>query len=286
MKTLNRLVLLSALCYSTASVSAQIVLQWDSSPWNPSSPAGPFDYSVTVSGGTHTGSVWPDRYHGTITSATGIDPASIGTGTGIPEGLFTYCYELTQYFYPSESVTYDVVPGATGINPYTLQFIGAVNSQLGTGIYGWLNPTNANMAAAVQLGIWETLYDVGNPFDLSSGVNHGNFYLSNIASLGSDPGSVGYYLGLFSGAMSGSSAVPASSVVLLSNTSDPNQNGAGAQDQITAVRVPARQTVPEPGTLLLAGLGIAMAIGRKRGMQRAIEAGPPGSSGSNRFRFR
>jgi len=248
-------------------------LHWDPTPWNPNPPAGPFGFSVTTGGHTSTGSVDPDRYHGTITAATGVDPASIGDGAAsLPEGLFTYCYELTQYFYANESVVYDVLPasGSPGVNAYTLDFLGAVNAYLGGGQFAWLNPTNANMAAAIQLGIWETLYDVGNAFDIANDANRGNFYLTS-GSLGTGNYSVGGYLNAFASTMATTTDLPAEFVVRLSNTDDPNQGGAGAQDQITGIRPPLQQRngVPEPGSLALLALGaFAARISRARARDR------------------
>ena len=264
MKALKPGLLVAALCCSTFATAGTITLHWDATPWNPNPPAGPFGFSVTTGGHTSTGSVDPDRYHGTITAASGVDPASIGDGAAsLPEGLFTYCYELTQYFYGDETVVYDVLPasGSPGVNASTLDFLGAVNAYLGGGQFAWLNPTNANVAAAIQLGIWETLYDEGQPFDVTSG----NFQLTS--GIGTAPGTVGGYLNAFASTMGTTTDLSGDFVVRLSNTSDPHQGGAGAQDQITGIHPPSfhRNDVPEPGSLALLALGgVAARISRAR----------------------
>ena len=261
----------AALCCSTFAVAGSITLQWDATPWNPNPAAGPFGYSVTTGGSTYTGSVAPDRYHGTITAVNGVDPSTIGQGLpSVPEGLFTFCYELTQYFYTGETVVYEVVPATTpgSVTAYTLDFLGAVNAYLGGGATAWLTPSSpamtANLAAAIQLGIWETLYDVGNPFDIANDANRGNFYLTS-GQLGTGAGSIGGYLTTITGMMAATADLSPNAVARLSNTSDPRQNGQGAQDQITAVFPTSRLTVPEPGTLaLLAITGfVALAVRRR-----------------------
>lgn len=263
----------AGLCCSTFVAAGTITMHWDSTPWNPNPPAGPFGYSVTTGGHTYTGSVSPDRYHGTITAASGVDPASIGdAASSLPEGLFTYCYELTQYFYAGETVVYDVLPASGNVTAYTLDFLGAVNAYMNLNVdptlgqFGWLHPTSAAIAAAIQLGIWETEYDVGHPFDLANDGNRGNFYLTS-GSLGSGAGSVGGYLAAFTSTMGLTTDLAPDFVVRLSNTNDPLQQGAGAQDQITGIHPPTsqRNDVPEPGTLALIALSaVAVRLTRER----------------------
>lgn len=218
----------------------QITLHWASNPYAATPIAGP--YSLSLHGSSL--SVSPDEYYGFVTAAIGIDPTSIGDQTGLNEKLLTYCYELTQYFSGGQYVDYTIAYG-TDITADTLDWLGAVNSVVGGGNYGWLHPTNGYMAAAIQLGIWETLYDTGSAFNLSSG------YFSVSSSLGSGAGTVGDYVDQFVNAMPGSASLGSQYIIRLEN--------ASAQDQITGRFVPGNQTnrVPEPGSLALLGIGMA-----------------------------
>jgi len=262
MKTATRIVLAAALCYSTVAAADQITLHWASPPFAPlpGSLAGPYNFTVKPNGGSaQSGSVNPDEYHGTVTAASPLSLADgIGDKSGIPEDLLTYCYELTQYFSGGQNVNYQIIYGnaAGGVTNDTLDWLGAVNSVLNQSEfnYGWLHPTNANMAAAIQLGIWETRYDAGafgnlnNLFDTTS-----NFYLTGNQNtlLGTGSGSVHDYLVSFITAVPTHGSLDQQYALRLTND--------GAQDQITGRYVPTsqRNDVPEPGSLALLGIGMA-----------------------------
>lgn len=110
--------------------------------------------------------------------------------------VYMYCVDLYQSISSGWNVNYDVhTLSDTGPNTLTtaqhpterdfdrtLDFLGALNYTLADSyghlgfedsVYNWLNPTANWMSGAIQLGIWESLYeDVGNStpaWDIASG---------------------------------------------------------------------------------------------------------------------
>ena len=256
-------VLVPALCNA-----ASLDLRWDSSPQNPAGPTDSINFIVTPPGlGTSSGSTSPDRLHGVAGNLVDLTFADLVDGTD--GSLYTYCYELTQYFSGGDTVRY-VLNGA-GVTAATLDFLGAVNSVLGNGInpYAWLYPIGprvlgpnsipaVNIAAAIQVGLWETRYD--SSWDLSAGV----FSASGIDA------PTWNALTAFHDAMGTTDSLDSAYVVRLENPE--------RQDQITARRATSPQQVPEPGSLALLGLAATLALlaRRQRGCSgaRAIKENP------------
>lgn len=160
--------------------------------------------------------------------------------------LFTYCYDLFEYIYQGQTVTYTV--NFTGPTARTLDYLGAVNYVLNGNTntwsdpYAWLHPANAVVAVAVQAGIWESLYDTSG-WDLASG---------NLRVTGLDAATSGEWA-LFQAAVQnpGVNDLPASMAMTIT--------GPGVQDQIIGRNRPSRQQLPEPGSLVLVGVALAMA---------------------------
>src|SRR3954462_9463127 len=113
------------LACSAVAGADTVTITWDANPLNPSPGVAPMQFQLNGTPFT----VSPSRYHGTVVGTAGYDPTKIGDGTGIPEGIFTYCYDLGQYFWGTETVTYNVVAGSVGVTSSTLAFLGAVNQQ-------------------------------------------------------------------------------------------------------------------------------------------------------------
>lgn len=199
--------------------------------------------TITVTG-TYGGlTTSAGRFTGSVTGFTGseLDPGSFIDSTS---ELFAYCYDLGEFLGGN---TYTVVFGTNPPNPFgvtqsTLAFLGAVNAYIAGGdAFDWLRPSSSALAAAIQIGLWETLYDDGGTFDLAAGAfGAGNVNASTLAALTG-------ILGLYGTAP----ALDPAQVMTLHTT------GADGQDLITGYRPPRR--VPEPGSLALLGLAAAAA---------------------------
>jgi hypothetical protein len=155
------------------------------------------------------------------------------------EKFYAYCYDLAQWLSSSK---YQV---QTGADADVLNFLGAVNAALGGDPYAWLHPADKRVAAAVQLGIWEGLYEAGT-FDLAAG----NVKYQSV------PDNVKTHYNAFIALLNTTDSLDGNLVMRLTNVD--------TQDVITGRRVPDR-LIPEPGTILLIGLGAAAAaFGRRR----------------------
>lgn len=244
MKVIARLALAASFVVSTAAMADTITVQYN----NPVFHATPADgVSFSLNGGNYHDGVGAGEFEATVTTHTGaITDGELINNT---DDFYLYCYDLLQHIGNGQTVTYTV--DYDGLAARTLDFLGAVNYVLNGNTnnwisdpFAWLHPDNADISAAIQAGIWESKYDSGSDWDLStgafrlSGLNDSAEYDSFIAAL--------------------TAANPLNPAQTMALTSD------DYQDQITGRRYGSFQ-VPEPGSLTLIALGlVAAGVARRR----------------------
>jgi hypothetical protein len=185
-----------------------------------------------------TENVLAGRFKGKASNIVGVDPSIFVDGPG---SLYMYCYDVYENINSGWSVDYSINLG--GERARTLDFLGAVNFVMNQGKatddkFAWLHPVNGSQGAAIQLGIWESLYDTSG-WSLVDG---------NFKATGLDSGTSLWLTNFFSNIES-TASVDGQYVMTL--------EARGAQDMITG-DPPAN--VPEPGTLALLGVALAALV--------------------------
>lgn len=250
LKNFSRLAIAAAFAVSTGAFADTVTLTYDNPIYahgsdgvvlagNP--PGPPTSYPYTSVGAGEFGAT-VNSYTGGLTSANFVDSQS---------DFFLYCYDLFQTISAGGQFTYTV--NYTAAQSRTLDFLGAVNYVLNGNTnawsdpFAWLHPANAGVSAAIQLGIWDSLYDTDSDFSLATG---------SFQASGLDAGTTSEYA-LFQAAVQNASVndVPLSQTMVLQS--------ADHQDQITGYR-PPRRDLPEPGSLALLAAGlIAAGVARR-----------------------
>jgi hypothetical protein len=151
--------------------------------------------TVTLNGPTGTSGTNAGLFHGEVfepdppAGFDGFDPTVIYRGL---DDILSYCIDLFQqigggwneeyrvYSLEDAHPVVDASPAHTLDRDFgrTLDFLGAVNYALqltpgfvgdGDRHYNWLNPADGSMSGAIQVGIWEALYEVDAPLDITGG---------------------------------------------------------------------------------------------------------------------
>jgi hypothetical protein len=243
-----RAALSAALLASTplVGIAATVHVQFDNPIFNgvpaPSYDAVTITYPALGTGTPRSVSTAAGRFQGTGSNVVGVSPSIFTDGLG---DLYMYCYDVYESVGSGWNVDYTI--NFDGETARTLDFLGAVNAVLGGGDpYAWLHPTTGTMAAAIQLGIWESKYE--NP-DNGWNLLGGSFSAQHMEA------STQAYLASFFSAMGNSPSLDGRYVMTL--------EASGAQDMITG---DPPSSVPEPGMAALFGVALAGGLwaGRRR----------------------
>ncbi len=193
--------------------------------------------------GSTTLNVAAGRFQGSASEVVGV-PTSIFVD-GVND-LFMYCYDVYESIQGGQAVKYTI--NLDGEKDRTRDFLGAVNAVLNAGKssfdeYAWLHPVSGTQGAAIQLGIWESLYDVAG-----WNIAGGSFRATGLDTDTSN------WLNSFIGKINITDSIDKKYVMTM--------EAFGAQDMITG-DPPA--SVPEPASIALLALGlVGMAAVRKR----------------------
>jgi len=221
--------------------------------------AGPVSVQwLNFAAGSQNVTVGETNAGGNISAAAGAFNVNIDG-----ESFLTYCVELTQYASTS-ALQYTRMAGSSffdmnytpvlGVNgAVVVERIGRLFTYLG----GMQVPkavgtqySASEVSAAIQLAVWESVYEGDNPLSVSGAQND----LTNKFMAVSAPADVISYANLI---LAG--AATAANQYSVSIVWYGTQPGQGAQDYLLLERNPSRSELPEPASLGLVALGLVAA---------------------------
>lgn len=239
-----------AVCAASAQADPATVTITFDNPIFSGTPAPSYDavtihYPLADGKSSTSTAVHAGRFQGTVNDFNGV-PESIFVDS--VSDLWAYCYDVYSTISNGQKVEYTI--NFDGVQARTLDFLGAVNHVLNTGggddPWAWLKPENGYQAAAIQIGIWESLYESDeNGWDIANGAFRATGLETDTMTA----------LNQFFSALDDSTALESGHAMVL--------EAEGAQNMI--VGDPVGGSVPEPGTLALLLAPAALLALRRRG---------------------
>lgn len=208
--------------------------------------------SISTNSGANFNNVSAGQFQGFF------DPASESDGTGPDDFFRFFCIDLAEFADTGpNSYTRNLgVPNATDSAELTRLFDqfypnGSIGTYYSGGQTNFGNFTDINSSAAFQLAVWEIWFDTDNNLDLSNGAfQAGSSAVTTLAQT---------YLTAI-----GTGSTPAPGWTLY------EFNNLGKQDYLSVTNSGPLKTTPEPGVLLLIGVGALAAWGTSKRRRETI----------------